>query len=342
MNSDVLTQPTRASPDGPASLADKVAHLKRLCGPGDATIETHFAWIFLVGDRALKLRKPVRRDTMDYSTIAARHADAEDDVRLNSRLAPGVYLRVVPLVRRSDGVLAPGEPGEAVDWLVEMRRLDRNLFLDAMLARGAVRPGALDDVAGLLARFYAAAEPVITGAGQFGTRLAAQSAANARAIESLDVEKSRRLATLQGAAISSLAPELDARARDGCVVEGHGDLRPEHVLLSSPPLIIDCLEFDRDLRIVDRAEELCVLELECARIGHPAAGRRLLEACLAKLGDEPSARLLDLYRSHRAAHRAKLYTWRSAEPDGGTPEEWRARAADYLETALAAAVRAAR
>jgi uncharacterized protein len=341
MMSDVLTQPSCASPDEPASLADKVAHLKRLCGPGDATIETHFAWIFLVGDRAFKLRKPVRRGTMDYGTIAARHADAEDDVRLNRRLAPGVYLRVVPLVRQSDGVLAPGGSGETVDWLVEMRRLDRTLFLDAMLARGAVRPGAVDDVAGLLARFYATAEPAITGPGQLGARLAAQAAANALAIESLDVAKAHRLATLQRAAIATIATELDARARDGCIVEGHGDLRPEHVLLSSPPLIIDCLEFDRDLRIVDRAEELCVLELECVRIGHAGTGRRLLEICLAKLGDQASARLLDFYRSHRAAHRAKLYTWRSAEPDGGTPDEWRARAADYLETALAAAVRAA-
>ncbi|MFO1393050.1 MAG: hypothetical protein U1F09_04710 [Steroidobacteraceae bacterium] len=341
MNSDVLTQPPPASPNEPASLADKVAHLKRLVGSGDATIETHFAWIFLVGDRALKLRKPVRRDTMDYSTIAARHADAEDDVRLNRRLAPGVYLRVVPLVRRADGTLTAGGSGETVDWLVEMRRLDRTLFLDVMLARGAVRPAALDDVAGLLAGFYAAAEPAITGPGQLGARLAAQVAANALAIESLDVAKSRGLATLQSAAIAALAAELDARARDGCVVEGHGDLRPEHVLLSSPPLIIDCLEFDRDLRILDRAEELCVLELECARIGHAAAGRRLLDACLAKLGDEPSARLLDLYRSHRAARKAKIYIWRSAEPDGGTPDEWRARAADYLETALAAALRAA-
>lgn len=342
MNSDVLTQSIPASPDGPVSLADKVAHLQRLCGPGDATIETHFAWIFLVGDRALKLRKPVRRDTMDYGTIAARHADAENDVRLNRRLAPGVYLRVVPLARRSDGMLAPDGAGETVDWLVEMRRLDRTRFLDAALERHDVPPRALDSVAGLLAAFYAAAEPAITAPGKLGPRLAAQASANAQAVESLSAAKTRRLAALQHAAIASLAAELDARARDGCVVEGHGDLRPEHVLLSSPPLVIDCLEFDRDLRILDRAEELCVLELECARIGHAAAGRRLLEACLAKLRDEPSARLLDLYRSHRAAHRAKLYVWRSAEADGGTPTEWRSRAAKYLDAALEAAARAAR
>jgi aminoglycoside phosphotransferase family enzyme len=193
----------------------------------------------------------------------------------------------------------------------------------------------------VLAAFYAAAEPAITAPRTLGPRLAAQAAANARAIESLDAAKARRLVTLQHAVIASLAAELDARARRGCVVEGHGDLRPEHVLLSSPPVIIDCLEFDRDLRILDRAEELCVLELECARIGHAATGRRLLEACLAQLGDEPSARLLDFYRSHRAAHRAKLYGWRSAEPDGGTPTEWRSRAIRYLDVALEAAARAA-
>jgi aminoglycoside phosphotransferase family enzyme len=228
-----------------------------------------------------------------------------------------------------------------VDWLVEMQRLDRRWFLDAALERGAARAPMLGRVADTLAAFYASAPPAISGKGQLGPRLAVQAAANARAIAALDATRSARLARLQQSALAALEPVLDARAGDGCIVEGHGDLRPEHILLADPPAIIDCLEFDRDLRVLDRAEELCVLELECARIGHAATGRWLLDACLERLADHPPDRLLDFYRSHRAAHHAKLYLWRATEPDGGTPEEWRARSAQYLDAALESAGKAA-
>jgi aminoglycoside phosphotransferase family enzyme len=341
-----MSTPANAPPpcspsDRPVPLADKVAFLKGQCGPGDAVIETHFAWIFLVGPRALKLRKPVRRETMDYSTVDARRIDSEEDVRLNRRLAPDVYLRTLPMLLVAGGRLALEGNGEIVDWLVEMRRLDRRDFLDAALERGDAQPRLVQRVADALAAFYAAAEPAISLAGELRPRLAAQVAANARVTATRQPEQSGQLERLQEAALAALESELDARAARGCIVEGHGDLRPEHVLLSDPPAIIDCLEFDRDLRILDRAEELCVLELECARIGHAGTGRWLLEACLERLADHPSERLLDFYRSHRAAHRAKLYLWRAREPDGATPEEWRARAARYLAAALDAAVKAA-
>jgi aminoglycoside phosphotransferase family enzyme len=198
----------------------------------------------------------------------------------------------------------------------------------------------LERVADTLAAFYASAEPAISRAGELGPRLAAQAAANTRVLETLDATRSARLARLQLAVLGTLEPALDARASGGCIVEGHGDLRPEHILLADPPAVIDCLEFDRDLRLLDRAEELCVLELECRRIGHAATGRWLLDACLARLADHPPTALLEFYRSHRAAHRAKLYVWRSEEPDGGTPEQWRARAAQYLDMALESAARA--
>jgi aminoglycoside phosphotransferase family enzyme len=117
-------------------------------------------------------------------------------------------------------------------------------------------------------------------------------------------------------------------------VEAHGDLRPEHVYVDDPPAIIDCLEFDRDLRVLDRAEELTFLHLECARIGHEATGSVLLRCCLAELADDATDALLHFYRSHRAATRAKLYIWRAAEPDGGTPGEWLDRAGSYVRCAL--------
>ncbi len=326
----------------PIGLADKVAYLRNLCGAGDEAIETHFAWVFLVGHRALKLRKPVRRDTMDYGTLAARRTDSEAEVRLNRRLAPDIYLRTVALVVDAAGQLSIGGPGETVDWLVEMRRLDRRWMLDAALERGDADAPALARVADLLAAFYAAAEPAITQPGLLGQRMHAQVDANHLVLRTLDDDRAAQLARRQHAILSGLEAELDLRVARGCVVEAHGDLRPEHILLSDPPAVIDCLEFDRNLRILDRAEELCFLELECARLGHAPVGRWLLEECLRRLSDDASCALLDYYRGHRSATRAKLYTWRAGEPDGGTPEQWRAQAAQYLAIALEAITEAPR
>ena len=315
----------------PPGLADKVAFLRSRCGPGDEAVETHFAWVFLTGDRALKLRKPVRRETMDYANLEARRSGAEAEVALNRRLAPQVYLGTVPLTLEAGGRLALRGTGEPVDWLVEMRRLDRRLMLDAALEGGRVEAAGLRRVATMLAAFYSGAEPAITRPRELTGRLLLKVEANRAVLRTLDPACADRLAARQAATIERLAPELDARVARGCVIEAHGDLRPEHIFLGEPPAVIDCLEFDRDLRILDRAEELSLLELECARIGHAEAGRHLRGACLDLMQDHPSQELLALYRSHRAATRAKLYVWRADEPDGATPEEWRARARRYLE-----------
>ncbi len=326
----------------PIGLEEKVAYLRGLCGAGDEAIETHFAWVFLVGERALKLRKPVLRDTMDYGTLAARRIDSEAEARLNRRLAPDVYLRTVALVVDAAGRFSIGGVGETADWLVEMRRLDRRWMLDAALERGDADTTSLARVADLLARFYSTAEPAITEPALFGQRLRTQVDANHLVLSTLDADRAALLASRQHSLLNGLESELDRRAGLGCIVEAHGDLRPEHILLSDPPAVIDCLEFDRNLRILDRAEELCFLELECARLGHAPVGRWLLEECLRRLSDDAPRMLLDFYRGHRSATRAKLYTWRAGEPDGGTPKEWRARAAQYLAIALDATTEASR
>lgn len=323
-------------------LEDKVAWLRGRLGAHDEAIETHFAWVFLVGDRAWKLRKPVRRDSMDYGTLDARRRDSEAEVRLNRRLAPHVYLGIRPLTRDPDGGFALGGEGVVVDWLVEMLRLDRSRMLDVVLASGRATPAALDRVVGLLADFYAHELPAVTDGATLAARLRAQVLANQRVIESLDDAGAASLGTAQLGFIEARAGWLDARAAGGCVIEAHGDLRPEHILLDEPPAVIDCLEFDRNLRILDRAEELEFLALECARLGHAATGDELARRCRARLGDDAPPALRDFYRSHRAATRAKLYAWRAGEPDGGTPEQWRATARDYLRRALESAAAATR
>jgi aminoglycoside phosphotransferase family enzyme len=323
-------------------LDAKVTYLHTLLGPGDEAIETHFAWVFLTGPRALKLRKPVRRDSMDYSTIAARRHDSEEEVRLNRRLASHVYLGTLALTHETSGRLTIGGTGETVDWLVEMRRLDRARMLDALLARGAAPVEALARIIDLLAAFYAREPAAITDGATLDARLRHQVAANHRALQTLEPEASAALRNAQLAFLDGHRALIDSRAAGGCIVEAHGDLRPEHILVNDPPAVIDCLEFDRNLRVLDRAEELAFLELECNRLGHGMQGLWLLKECLGRLDDRITAPMLQFYRSHRAATRGKLYAWRSLEADGGSPDDWRARARSYLADALEDARLAAR
>jgi len=322
-------------------LADKVAWLRSRQVAGDESIETHFAWVFLSGERAWKLRKPVRRDTMDYGSLEARRRDSEAEVRLNRRLAPHVYLGTRPLTLDAAGRFAIGGDGEIVDWLVEMRRLDRNKMLDVRLARSEVVASDLDRLVRQLATFYAAERPAVTDGAALAGRLHAQVEANRRVLETLDPAAAGELAAAQLEFIDAHRGWLDARAAGGCIVEAHGDLRPEHVLLDDPPAVIDCLEFDRNLRVLDRAEELEFLALECARLGHAAIGERIARECLARLDDTVPPALQRFYRSHRAATRAKLYVWRAAENDGDDPHRWQATAREYFDLAVAAARAAA-
>ena len=338
--SDPHATPKAPVPDGHACrLEDKVAWMRRSLGPGDELIETHFAYVLLAGERAWKLRRPVQRDPMDYGTLGARRLGSESDVRLNRRLAPGVYLGVRALTCL-DGRFAIGGDGPVVDWLVEMRRLDRSRMLDVMLAQGHVSPRDLASVAALLADFYLHEPSAVPDGTMLVGRLTAQVAANHRVLATIDAPRAVRLRDAQMNALASQRPEFDERATHGCVIEAHGDLRPEHVVLTHPPVVIDCLEFDRNLRVLDRAEELEYFVLDGERIGQGAACREIARQCLERLGDTAPAGLLQFYRSHRAATRAKLYAWRAGEPDDGSPALWTESAARFLGVALDAANRA--
>ena len=133
------------NPDG-GSLEDKVRALRSVATypehPASVeTIETHFAWVFLLGERAYKLKKPVNVPGMDLSTLDARRLSCAEELRLNRRLAPDVYLDVVPLVRAADATLRVGGEGAIVDWLVRMRRLPAALMLDRAIAAGTASAG---------------------------------------------------------------------------------------------------------------------------------------------------------------------------------------------------------
>jgi len=308
--------------------------------------ETHMSWVFIAGDRVYKLKKPVRYPFLDFRTIAAREANCREEVRLNRRLAPDVYIGMVPLTKEHDKRLALAGRGEVVDWLVEMRRLPEELMLDrAILDHTIERDHGgrhIEAVADLLIAFYRSTPPADLSPASYVQQFAREHAVTEAVLSDprfdLDRAQVGRALDRVRRGLKEDAAMLEDRVRHGRIVEGHGDLRPEHICLCDPPVIIDCLEFSRALRLVDPFDELTFLALECERLDASWIGERLIERCADGLGERPPPRLLEFYWTYRACLRARLALAHLLEPDPREPWKWVPLASRYLELAQSRAV----
>lgn len=331
--------PRHAAP----SLDDKVAFLSRPESYPEPTAEvsrreTHMAFVFLTAQHAWKLKKPVRYPFLDYATPAAREHACREELRLNVRLAAGVYLGVVPLAVDAAGRLRLGGGAAVVDWLVWMRRLPDALMLDHALKAGTVEPGAVERLAARLGRFYRDSAPVALPAGALRERFAAELADIAAVLAEPGFVLGDAAIPAAVRAVVAGRPDLvGERAAAGRIVEGHGDLRPEHVCLEAEPVIFDCLEFNRELRLLDPVEEIAFLAMECHLLGGGWIGPVVLDGYARLTGDRPPARLVAFYTAWRALLRAKLCCRHSLEPGAHGPRHWLDRARVYLAVAHDAA-----
>lgn len=300
-------------------------------------IETHMSWVFLTTRHAYKLKKPVRYDFLDFSTLAARRHNCEHEVRLNQRLAPDVYLGVVALVVDADGRLVLEQPGKVVEWLVKMHRLPAEHMLEHLIMRGKVHEADLHPVATMLAKFYKDSVPISIDGKRYHSQLERDIEYSLRELSQPQYELPGALIT----AIDNAAGELlrgepalfETRAAQGKIIEGHGDLRPGHICLRPRPVIFDCLEFNRQFRLVDPADELAFLAMECERLGAPSVGQEFFRIYQQITGDNPSSRLVSFYKASRACLRARLAIWHTHELEKRDWPKWQTLAESYLRLA---------
>lgn len=307
-------------------------------------IETHMSWIFLVGERVFKLKKPVCFPFLDFRTLQAREFYCREEVRLNARMAPGVYLGLAALQWHGGAfALAPpaqlSAPADTVDWLVSMRRLPLEQTLLQRIADQGVARQDMAPLVELLTVFYQTAPPApITGSDYVSSFQRAQRF-NRAVLLHPPFQLCQAAAAIQrwDAALALGADLLRERASCQRVVDGHGDLRPDHVFLLHPPVVIDCLEFNPALRQIDPFDELAYLGLECDMAGAPWLGPYLHAALAQALHDDPHPALAPLYTTHRALLRARLAVAHLLDSHPHTPEKWQPLAERYLARALAAA-----
>lgn len=307
------------------------------------TVQTHMSWVFLAGDHVLKLKKPVRHELLDFSTLAARRACCREEVRLNARLAPGVYRGLVAVTRRGERLrLVPesalDERTPVVEWLVWMRRLPRERLLDRVIAGAGVQPPEVDSVVNLLVGFYRRAARVEVAPDAYLARLQDELDRSSRLLlqPAWRIGGAAPALHRMAAALRRHRATLGRRAAEHRIVEGHGDLRPEHVCLLQPPVVIDCIEFSAALRQVDPFDELAFLALECSRAGDRRIGPRLIAGCAAGLGDRPPPAVLPLYTAARALVRARLSLAHLLDAAPRTPARWLPQTVAYVALAQAA------
>ncbi|MFM9881666.1 MAG: hypothetical protein ACKVQT_01450 [Burkholderiales bacterium] len=300
-------------------------------------IETHMSWVFKTDQHAFKLKKPLRTPYFDHRSLDARHRNTVAEIRLNRRFAAGVYLDAVPVTYDSrEGIKVDGA-GEVVDWLVKMRRLDESRMLDRSITTGTWSALDVRAVATLLSSYYGAAAPIKVEPAAYVARLRTEIEDISHALDtrqhgvsllSVYTTCKRLRESLQR---NRLALERRAGARR--IVDGHGDLRPEHICLETDPVIIDCLEFDDALRILDPIDDLGFLALECERLGAPEAGNLVLATYRSESNDDFPEALLDFYQAFRAAVRAKLAAAHLREARFKDSVKWRSRTIEYLDLA---------
>jgi aminoglycoside phosphotransferase family enzyme len=346
-------QPTPVPPDadnGAAALARKVSFLSRpesYTPRPDRVVarETHMSWVFMDGERVYKLKKPVRFPYLDFSTLSRRAAACRAEADLNRRLAPQVYLGVVPLTETAAGYMIDG-PGRVVDWLVVMRKLNEDETLEAALHGHRVRGAQVEALARTLNGFYSHAGRILVDPELYPTSLYKAAVTDWRLLLDgrfgLPRGKIERAASIQRRFLKLRTTMLADRVRQRHIIDAHGDLRPEHIWLSPPFPIIDCLEFDPRLRALDALDEVAFLHLECERLGGRWVGDVIRQRLGRMLDDDPESGLFLFYRIGRAMLRARLSIAHLLDPHPRTPEKWPRLARAYLTLAEADAKRLAR
>ncbi len=291
-----------------------------------AVRQTHISVVFLAGSLAYKIKKPVELGFVDYGTLERRRHCCEEEVRLNRRLAPDVYLGVVPVTREGESARVEGT-GEVLEWAVKMRRLPESATLRARMSGGELTTGDLAALAGRLAGFHASAEsgPEVAAGCTF-----AAIAANARenldqSVHQVGVTLSRstldRLRERTDVALERLRGTIEARAARGVPRDTHGDLRLDHVYWfpdRQPPddwIAVDCIEFDPRYRHADPIADIAFLAMELALEGRSDLADAFVEAYLRAAGDAEGEELLPFYRAYRAAVRGKVEGMKLAEPE---------------------------
>lgn len=279
--------------------------------------QTHISVVFLTAEHAYKIKKPVALGFLDFSTLEKRRFYCHEEVRLNRRLAPAVYVGVVPITRAGDEIRLEGA-GEIVEWAVKMQRLPDDATLLRRLEDGLISPQVMEALARRLSDFHARADSgahiALFGRWDVVARNARENFEQSFAQLGTTVSQAvyERLRQLTDEALTRLGSLIAFRADQFMTRDTHGDLRLDHVYLfpdRTPPddlVVIDCIEFNERFRFADPVADMAFLEMDLLFHGHDNLAGVFADAYFRASGDAQGRVLLPFYTAYRALVRAKV------------------------------------
>jgi aminoglycoside phosphotransferase family enzyme len=276
---------------------------------GAELVQTHISWVLIGGKEVFKIKKPVKFSFLDFSTLERRKMFCEEEVRLNRRLSPDVYLGVVPITGEK-GAPAFGGKGGTLDYAVRMKKLDRERMMDRLVMQGKLGKEDMAALAAVVADFHAKTEVV---RGEFGSPALVLSQIADLGNHRSAIEKACRLGKWvddillrSGQFLKNNEALLKRRVAQGRIRDCHGDLHTRNVFFQDGIRIVDCIEFSRDFRCIDVASDIAFMAMDLDYCGREDLSRAFVDAYMARSDDEELEELLPLYKCYRANVRAKI------------------------------------
>ena len=321
-----------AALDNPLAFGHPVKYIR--------LIETHISWVILTGNYAYKIKKPVNFGFLDFSTLEKRHFYCQEELRLNRRFAPEIYLELVEIHGSQDAPKLQGS-GEVIEYAIKMLEFPQQCLLSSHAARHDLSPKLIDDIAATVSSAHASSDRA-DQANDFGTaKVAAQwSAENMDQIRNAIPHEFLPDTYFQlerwYQENSALLTTIDQRKRDGYVRECHGDLHLGNMaLIGGKVILFDCIEFNPELRWIDTISEAAFVAMDLNARGFPGYCWRFLNRYLEISADYSGIKLLRYYFIYRALVRAKVEALR-VDQESCDSETYRAHikpALDYIELA---------
>jgi uncharacterized protein len=283
-------------------------------------IETHISWVLLAGRYAYKIKKALDLEFLDYSTLEKRCFCCAEEVRLNRRLAPKIYLDAISIGGSAEQPEFGAEP--AIEYAVRMRRFSTTNLMDRLLTRGRVTPQHIDELAAVIAHFHAGL-PAAQEGSAYGSAASIQeeSLQNFEQLHELlhspgDWKAAAALGTATATEYSACAETFKVRRAQGYVRECHGDLHLGNIaLIGGKPVPFDGIEFNPALRWLDVMDEAAFPVMDLLHRGHPELAWRFLNSYLEITGDYAGVAVLRFYLADRATVRAKVGAIRAIQAD---------------------------
>lgn len=283
-------------------------------------IQTHISSVFLTGSKVYKLKKPVDFGFLDFTSPDKRRHFCQEEVRLNRRLAPQIYLGVEPITQAADGALALGGDGPAVDYVVVMNQMDQDRLGPRLKEQGLLTPAHMEALVEQLVPFYrqAATGPEIDEIGRVES-IKVNTDENFAQTEGhvpvcLDRRRFDEIRDFTNAFLEDRRPLFERRIAEGRIRECHGDLHLGNIIFDDPPIIFDAIEFNERFRYMDSAGDLAFLAMDLDFNGLDDLARHLVTTYAQQSGDGEITQVIPFYQCYYAYVRGKIHSFIFDDP----------------------------